>query len=90
MATTAAEACEAPSGSVSDDSDCDDGDPVVNPGASEVCDGIDNDCDGDTDDDDGSLDLTTASTYYLDSDGDGHGGSSTVQACSRRKTVVMA
>ena len=25
--------------------DCDDGDPAVNPGATEVCDGVDNDCD---------------------------------------------
>ncbi len=26
--------------------DCDDGDPAINPGATEVCDGDDNDCDG--------------------------------------------
>ena len=28
------------------DGDCDDGDPAVNPGASEVCNGFDDDCDG--------------------------------------------
>ncbi len=38
------EACEAPAGHVADDSDCDDLDPAVNPGASELCDEIDNDC----------------------------------------------
>ena len=29
--------------------DCDDGDPDVNPAATEACDGVDNDCDGDQD-----------------------------------------
>ena len=33
------------------DGDCDDGDPTINPGAEEVCDGIDNDCDDATDED---------------------------------------
>jgi len=31
--------------------DCDDADPEVNPGQTDVCDGIDNDCDGTTDED---------------------------------------
>ena len=46
-ADTTDEACSAPSGYVSDDSDCDDSDSAVSPDATEVCDdGVDNDCDG--------------------------------------------
>ena len=33
-----------------DNTDCDDGDDTINPGAAEVCDGIDNDCNGTADD----------------------------------------
>ena len=42
--------CTAPSGSVDNDADCDDGSALVNPDAVEVCDGIDNNCDTATDD----------------------------------------
>ncbi|MCB9742144.1 MAG: hypothetical protein H6740_06060 [Alphaproteobacteria bacterium] len=69
--SAASEACEAPSGAVSDDSDCDDGDGAVNPGATELCNGVDDDCDGDTDEDDAA----DATTWYLDFDEDGYGGS---------------
>ena len=34
---------------ISGGEDCDDGNSSVNPGATEVCDGVDNECDGDTD-----------------------------------------
>jgi len=65
------EACEAPSGYVLDDSDCDDLDSEVNPAAIEVCNGIDDDCDALVDAvDDGVADATT---YYIDADGDGFG-----------------
>ncbi|MFT5679243.1 MAG: hypothetical protein ACI8RZ_000147 [Myxococcota bacterium] len=67
------DACEAPSGTVTDDTDCDDGDSAINPDAAEVCDGADNDCDGDIDDDDASLDTSTTDTFYTDDDGDGFG-----------------
>ena len=66
-------ACSRPSGYRGNDNDCDDGDSAINPGATEVCDSVDNDCDGDVDDADPDLDLSTASTFYADTDGDGYG-----------------
>jgi hypothetical protein len=75
---TTATACEAPAGYVADATDCDDGDGAVNPGASEVCNGLDDDCDGITDT--GAVD---ADTWYADGDGDGYGTSSTTAtSCS--------
>jgi|GEM_PF-2436884 len=49
--------------------DCDDGKKIVNPGAIETCNGLDDNCDGDTDTGnlEGCIDL------YSDSDGDGFG-----------------
>jgi len=38
--------CEAPSGYVADNGDCDDNDATTYPGAPELCDGLDNDQDG--------------------------------------------
>ncbi len=71
-AASTTEDCSAPSGYVSDDSDCDDADATVNPGASETCDGVDNDCDGGTDE----ADAVDAGTWYRDTDGDGYGTAS--------------
>ncbi len=59
--------CDQPPGHVAEDGDCDDENPEVNPGAEDVCDGVDNDCDGDIDNG------LTAETYYPDADGDGFG-----------------
>ncbi|HCP47532.1 MAG TPA: hypothetical protein DIU15_15935, partial [Deltaproteobacteria bacterium] len=52
--------------------DCDDDAPLINPAATEVCNGVDDDCDG-------SLDETGGSEpWYLDADGDDVGSSSEV------------
>jgi hypothetical protein len=52
---------------VSDNTDCNDSDSTINPGATEVCDGKDNDCDGQTDE--GGV----CNLWYRDADGDGYG-----------------
>ncbi|MBM4389589.1 MAG: hypothetical protein FJ090_00595 [Deltaproteobacteria bacterium] len=76
--------CEAPSGFVGDDTDCDDSRDDVNPGATELCDSrdTDEDCDGLADDDDSSTSSGSMSTLYRDADGDSYGdASSTMLAC---------
>ena len=62
-----------PSGYVDDSDDCDDSVGAINPDAAEICDGVDNDCDTWIDDEDTGVDLSTGSTFYADSDGDGYG-----------------
>ncbi len=55
--------------------DCDDTDANIHPGATEVCDGVDNDCDGDVDE-------GLTQTVYADVDGDGFGDDEvTEEAC---------
>jgi hypothetical protein len=70
-AESSAEACELPSGFVADDSDCDDGDATIHPGATETCNGVDDDCDGVADEG------LSYSTWYADGDGDGYGDPTT-------------
>ncbi len=75
-ANSSTEECSAPTGHVSDDSDCDDSDIAVHPGATETCNSTDDNCDG-------TIDESTASdatTWYQDLDGDTYGDSSTSQA----------
>ena len=76
-ATASTEACTAPSGTVTDATDCDDSATAVNPAATEICNSIDDDCDSLIDDADSSLDTGTATTWYADTDGDGYGDAAT-------------
>jgi len=72
----ATEACEPPSGTVEDSTDCDDSDVTAYPGNEETCDGIDNNCDG-------AVDEGVTTTFYADSDGDGFGDvDGAVESCT--------
>jgi hypothetical protein len=84
---TTGTACSQPTGYVADATDCDDTKTAINPGASEMCDGVDNDCDGTID----GSDALDATLYYTDSDGDGFGETSTGSySCSQPSGSVVS
>ncbi len=77
-------ACEAPTGYVANDEDCDDTLAIAFPGNPEVCDGVDNDCDGEVDDNPADL-----GTWSGDDDGDGYGeAADVVEACEAPEGYV--
>jgi hypothetical protein len=63
--------CYQPAGFVADSTDCDDSNMNVNPGATEVCNGLDDDCNGSVD----GSDAIDVNTWYADTDDDGYGDS---------------
>jgi hypothetical protein len=65
---TAVDACTAPSGTLADDTDCDDTSATVHPTADEHCNGIDDDCDGTVDED-----AVDVGSWHADADADGYG-----------------
>lgn len=78
-----AKACAAPAGYVPSATDCNDGDKAVNPGAPEVCDGVDQDCDS-------VVDEGVKNTYYADTDSDKYGDAkATSLACSAPAGYVV-
>jgi hypothetical protein len=82
--STAQTLCQNPGiGYVTVGGDCDDANPLINPNATEVCDGIDNDCDGVADDG------LVFAMYYVDADGDGFGDEATgVESCSQPQNTI--
>ncbi len=71
-------ACAAPAGHVADGSDCDDTNAGVFPGATEVCNGIDDDCDGQIDEG-----AAGGSQWFADADADTYGNpANSVVACA--------
>ncbi|MEE2751652.1 MAG: putative metal-binding motif-containing protein [Myxococcota bacterium] len=76
--------CEPPSGYVAETGDCDDESEAIFPGAEEACNSLDDDCDGEVDEG-----AAGATTWYLDSDGDGYGDpDSPVIACEAPSNAV--
>jgi hypothetical protein len=68
--------CAIPAGYVADQTDCNDTNAAVRPGATESCNTFDDDCDHD-------IDEGVQTTFYRDADGDGYGvASPTTLACS--------
>ena len=60
------------------DDDCEDLNPWVFPGATELCDGVDNNCDAEVDEDG----ATGCSWFFSDADGDGYGSGAPSCVCS--------
>jgi hypothetical protein len=87
-------ACEAPAPSpcgggwsmkmpIAGAADCNDTRADVHPGATEICDSVDNDCDGQIDED-------GLTTFYRDSDGDGHGNAAaSMTTCMKPSGYVV-
>ncbi len=77
------QSCSQPPGYVLDNTDCNDSDGLINPSATEVCDGVDNNCDG-------QIDEGVGQTWYYDGDSDGYGDSSIpTQSCSQPPGYVL-
>jgi hypothetical protein len=86
LESTSATSCELPSGYAAQGNDCNDADPNIHPDADEICNGLDDNCDSENDND-----AVDAKAYYVDSDGDDVGDSSTeVISCTQPTNYVEA
>jgi hypothetical protein len=77
------QACSQPAGYVTNNTDCNDADAAVHPGAAEICNGKDDNCNGQVDEG------LPKNAYYMDLDGDGYGDAKyTIQSCGRPEGYV--
>jgi hypothetical protein len=77
MTKVACSLAQAGAGYVANNGDCNDASPAIHPGATEVCNGVDDNCAGGIDDG------LPSSTFYRDADGDGYGNPAMTKiACS--------
>ena len=72
--------CAQPVGTLPNAGDCDDTRAAVRPGATELCNGVDDDCDALIDDADPGL--VGGTTAYADRDGDGFGAGAALSVCA--------
>ena len=81
--TASAAYCDRPAGYASVNTDCNDANSAIHPGASEVCDAAntDEDCDLAADNADSSAAAAGKTSWYLDSDLDGYGSTTTASYC---------
>ena len=76
--------CAATAGKVANKTDCNDANAAINPGAAEICNGIDDNCDGLTD----PQDSGGCHSYYADADKDGYGGGTGACLCAANTTYT--
>jgi len=75
------QACTAPAGFVDNNLDCNDADAAIHPGATEICDYIDNDCDVLIDENAAGVNGGLRETLYADLDGDTFGADPPLTLC---------
>ena len=81
-AGTATSACSQPIGYVTNNTDCNNNNAAVHPGATEICNSIDDNCSGAADEG------IALNNYYIDADGDGYGSGTATSACSQPSGYV--
>ena len=85
-----AQSCLPPVNAATVGGDCNDVNSMVYPGATEICDLLDNDCNGWVDGSDTGIAYASDELYFVDDDGDGYGDpNAPVESCSFPNNTVV-